>query len=203
MNNVFPDVAEYLKGTYQQVVGHLHATEQFGHFFHQPFVVIVNRVIISTEMLEAVFLLGQRPAQQPLTADEMRSRLTYLFRDMLFVGSMSTMEYYLIQILMSCPHHPAHEAIQKKGGPRRVGLPDFMPWLQDSALWEFAIQFRNDAVHYNAVGRRTIPSPQQLDFPIIVTEGQEAQGVLRSFVALTKALEMSYYNLLTSLSASH
>ena len=137
----------------------------------------------------------------PLTQDEVGQRLKYAYRDLLFVGNMSSVEYYCIKSLLLYPELEVTKKILDRG-ERRVNFSTMIDWLKDMLddpyLWEFAANFRNDVVHFSAIPRQSMVSPD-IEFPIEMKEGEEASGVLRSILSLSKSIERSFFTFIDGL----
>ena len=166
------------------------------------FLVLANRVAIAGEITDD-YTARLTKIVDPLSQDEVSSRLKYVYRDLLFVGNMSSIEYYLVKYLQLYPALKAAQEILKRG-ERRVLMSQLLSWmsiddlLDDTYLWDFAVKFRNDVVHFDARARQTMESPN-IEFPITMTEGEEATGVLRSLLSLSGSIERSFYSLISGL----
>jgi len=138
---------------------------------------------------------------------QLQQRLSYPFKDILFVGTMSSLEFYLRGFLET--HHAkdilASLVGRKAKHPRDIPFSSTISKLQElnfiteGDLWTFALQLRNDIVHNDSVGRKHLPSPSSIDPPIYMNPGQEALGTLRSFVSLTQSIESSYFEAIKAL----
>ena len=62
-------------------------------------------------------------------------------------------------------------------------------------LWRFAINLRNDLVHFDGYARQSMSSPIT-DHPITMKLGDQSEGVLRSFLSITTAVEDRFASLL-------
>ncbi len=129
--------------------------------------------------------------------------LKTFYRDFLFLGTMSTIEYYFFQILIQYPNYKTTKKIQQEG-IRNVQISKLIKWasqeniIADYDLWDFIVSARNDIVHYNAIARNTKTSSIH-DFPISMVQGNEITGKLRSLISLTRAIEESFYNVVIHL----
>jgi len=88
-------------------------------------------------------------------------------------------------------------------GERKVHLSDLIGWMpcemiRDKYLWKFCIQLRNDIVHFDAIGRKPMDSPD-IEHPIVMEVGKEAVGNLRSILSLSQAIENEYFQFITKL----
>ena len=190
-------VRDYLRGFYKDLQQHLSDAEKKQGptaELAQAFRVISNRVLIVGE-------ISDRYLDGHLTEDDAQLRLKYVYRDLLFTGTMSTIEYHLVKGLLLCPDLEAAQKIRHRG-KRRVHLSNLVEWLgdmlDDSYLWDFCIKLRNDIVHDDAIGRQSMESPD-IEFPVTMKEGEQAEGVLRSFVSLSRAIERSFFQLVMKL----
>jgi len=119
-------VRKYLCEFYQELQEHIKKVAQKearkGEL-SQAFRVLSNRVAICGEITEDYMGRLARPTS-PLLQDEVRQRLKYVYRDVLFVGIMSTVEYYFIRSLLLYPQlEPAKKIINKGSrGERTVHL---------------------------------------------------------------------------------
>lgn len=161
----------------------------------QPFIIINNRIVLLREICAKYG--WRRPGERALTEKELGTRFKYIIRDLLFIGMMATLEYHTIKILAGLSDHPASEYIKKKD-ERKVHLSQLIKWIGDESLWRFAIALRNDIVHFDAYARQTMESPD-IEFPITMTQGEQASGVLRSSLSLSRELERSFYGFVIDL----
>ncbi len=93
------DVRQYLLKFYQEPQAHIKKVTQKEATkgeLSQAFRVLSNRVAICGEITDDYMGRLARPAS-PLSQNEVRQRLKYVYRDILFVGTMSTIEYYFIK----------------------------------------------------------------------------------------------------------
>ena len=197
------EIPEYLRHLHQQISQHLarakeRPTADWANT--QPFRVLLNRAGLTAEIYDAL-TRGLGLLSPRMTEEQIRLRLKYIFLDFLFIGSMSTFEYYAIKNLASHPGHPASDWVQRRG-ERNVHLSHLITRIpefnDDRDLWDFAVKLRNDVVHFDAYARQTIPSPIT-DYPIEMRIGEQAEGVLRSFLSLTERVEASFARFILSL----
>ena len=193
----------YLREFHNQTENHVEilSSRQSGSAdVSHAFVVLGNRIAIAGEITDNYIARFASSADQ-LSQDEISSRLKYVYRDLLFVGNMSSIEYHLVKYLQLYPNLKAAQEIVKRG-ERRVLMSQLLSWiddlLDDAYLWDFAVKFRNDVVHFDARARQTMPSPN-IEFPITMAEGEEATGVLRALLSLSKSIELSFYSLISGL----
>ncbi len=194
------EFVQYMRRLFGQVERHLTEMKGKEHHCVQPFVIIRNSIGITGEVLD-MYTKGQSGLQgPPLGEEEIRFRLKYIVRDLLFISMMSTFEYYTIKLTQVGPASPARSWIEAKG-ERRVHLTQLVPRIaeleRDEKLWNFAIALRNDLAHFAGYARQTRPSPVS-DSPIHMVEGQESEGVLRSFLSLLCNLEESFFRFVQS-----
>ena len=196
-------LTNYLKDFESQVHNHkneIASQRPGGADFTQAFTVIGNRVTMVGEITEEYERRVARPVS-PITQDEARLRFKYLYRDLLFVGTMSGVEYYFIKYLLLYPEFDVTKKIVNRG-ERRVQFSNLIVWakdmLDDFYLWDFAVKFRNDVVHFDSIARQSMESPD-IEFSIAMTQGQEASGRLRSILALTKSIEHSFFTFIKGL----
>jgi len=160
-----------------------------------------NRIVMVREVTDDYIKRLINP-RFTLTEVLMKQRLKNIYRDLLFIGTMSAMEYNIIRLTIICPKLDQQGKVTSKGGERNIHFSDIIKWnrdkLDDFHLWDFAIKLRNDIVHFDARGRQSMDSPR-ISFPIIMKEGEEAQGNLRSFISLTRAIENSFFKIIPSL----
>jgi hypothetical protein len=171
----------------------------------KPFEVIYSKVNIAISITVSIQeKLGHFKTDRPVTPKQIWAQaLKTVYRDFLFVATMSTIEYYFSQLLLQCPNYETTQKIQKKG-IRSVTMRDLINWaskeriLGDYELWDFTVSARNDVVHHDAIAKHTKKSPIR-DFPIEMTEGQQLSGKLRSLLSLTKHVEESFFNMVHGL----
>lgn len=193
----------YLRDFHNQTESHgelLRSRQSGSADFSHAFRVLANRIVIAGEITDDYMGRLTRPVD-PLTQDEVRQRLKYVYRDLLFIGNMASIEYYLIKYLQLYPELTAAQEISRRG-ERRVQMSELLSWihdlLDDTYLWDFAVKFRNDVVHFDARARQYMESPS-IEFPITMTEGEEATGVLRAILSLSSSIEKSFYSLVSGL----
>ena len=138
-----------------------------------------------------------------LTVEEWQQTSKYALRDMLFIPSMSRMEYTFIRVCKTLPDiPPAVWMNTKEKNERTIYLKDLVreagAAIDDHYLWEFAINFRNDVVHFNAIGRQSMVLPKQIEFPLNMSIGVEAAGQLLSIPGMLKSLEASFFDCIYS-----
>lgn len=196
-------VRAYLKEFYDQVQEHIDkvaAKEVHAGELSQAFRVLNNRIAIVGEITDDYMKRLVR-ATSPLKQDEVRERLKYVYRDILFVGTMSTVEYYFIRWLPLWGELPdaAKEVMSKGAGwERTIYLSQMIRWanekaiLDDFYLWDFSVKLRNDVVHFDAIGRQAMKSPN-IQHRIMMKKGRQASGRLRSFISLTRSIENSLF----------
>ena len=194
------EFVQYMQRLFGQVDRHLAEMTGKEHYCVQPFVIARNFISIMGEVFD-MYTKGQLGLQgTPLGQSEITFRLKYIIRDLLFIPMMSTFEYYTIKLARTSPGSPAHSWIEDRG-ERSVHLSQLVPLIaqleRDKELWNFAIALRNDLVHFAGYARQTLPSPVS-DFPIHMVEGQESEGVLRSYLSLLCALEESFFKFVQS-----
>jgi len=172
----------------------------------QSFVILQNRACITLE-ISNLFLKHFVPANIPIEPDiQIQRRLIYTFRDILFIGTLSTVEFCLRTFLVRYPETAVIETLLKRGvkEPRYIHFSSIIDELHrdgrinDKSLWDFSIQLRNDIVHNDSVGRKGMESPP-MEYPIIMKTGEEARATLRSFVSITQSIENDYYAAITKL----
>lgn len=136
---------------------------------------------------------------KPLNPDEamLIQCLKVIYRDVLYIGTVSSIEFNFIRLTRISSQLDPHKKVNSEEDERNTHLSNIIKWnkgkIDDLYLWDFAIKLRNDIVHFDARGRQTMDSPD-IEFPITMRVGEEAQGVLRSFVSITKALENSIFD---------
>ena len=203
-------VRAYLREFYDDVQDHVDKAakkEVRPGELSQAFKIINNRIVIVGEITDNYKKRLIRP-MSPLTQNEVRERLKYVYRDILFVGTMSTIEYYFIRWLPFWPALPdATKKVMSKGAgwEREIHLSDMIGWakekhmIDDFYLWDFCVKLRNDIVHFDAIGRQTMKSPN-ISYPVMMKQGKQAGGVLRSFISLSRAIENSLLKFVMNLS---
>ena len=136
-----------------------------------------------------------------LNQAQMTQQLKYIYRDILFIGIMSTIEYHFIKSLLLYPELEVTQKIKRKG-ERNVHLSMLIRWandmLGDFYLWDFCIKLRNDIVHFDSIGRQSMESPK-IDHPVIMKQGGEASGNLRSLISLSREIENEYFKFIMNL----
>ena len=172
----------------------------------KPFAEICNKINITlaiTNCLEQYPFKREPTDTNTTMAKKAVEAEKKLYRDFLFVATMSAIEYYFCQILLQYPNYQTTSKIRKKG-VRKVNILTLVKWayeekiLLDHVLWDFIISARNDIVHHNAIARDTKPSPIT-DFPIDMLQGQQLSAKIRGLLSLTKHIEESFFNLVVGL----
>ena len=163
---------------------------------------INNRIVYVLEITDDYKMRVANPTFT-LTEEGMRQRLKNIYRDLLFVGTISAIEYHFIRLTGMCTQLVPHGEVVSKERQRQIHLSQIIKWNKgrfkdDFYLWDFAIKLRNDIVHFDARGRQSMGAPK-IAHPVIMTEGEEAQGNLRSFTSLTRALENSFFKIIPSI----
>jgi len=171
-----------------------------------PFREIYNKINITlaiTDCLTGYPFRSESTETNTTKAKKIVEAEKKVYRDFLFVATMSTIEYHFSQILLQYPNYGTTKEIQKKG-VRKVKFGELIEWasnekiLLDYDLWDFVISARNDIVHHNAIARNTKPCPIH-DFPIDMNQGDELSGKLRSLLSLTRHIEESFFNIVLGL----
>ncbi len=166
----------------------------------QAFIVISNRVVIVSEMTDDYMKRLASPAYS-LNEAQMKQQLKYIYRDILFTGIMSTIEYNFIKSLLLYPELEVTQKVKSKG-ERNVHLSMLTRWTKDMLgdfyLWDFCIKLRNDIVHFDSIGRQSMESPK-IDHPVIMKQGEEASGNLRCLVSLSRGIENEYFKFIMNL----
>ena len=196
-------VRDYLKEFYDELQTHVSEVatkEAHEGELSQAFKVISNRVVIAREISDDYMKRLSSPVS-PLSEDQVTQRLKYVYRDLLFVGTMSTIEYYFIQSLLLYPELDATKKIKRRG-ERKVHLSNLIVWakdmLDDFYLWDFCIKLRNDIVHFDAIARQSMESPD-ISYPVIMRQGKQASGLLRSFISLSWVIENGFFKFIMNL----
>jgi len=176
----------------------------------QSFVIIQNRAAIALEVSN-LLLNHFVPVSMPTSPEmQIQRRLAYIFRDILFVGTLSTIEFHLRNALENSPktYVSVIEALMDRriNEPRKIAFRSIVKKLLEEdliesiELWDFCITLRNDIVHNDSIGQKELKCPD-MDYPIIVKKGFEAMATLRSFVEITQLMESSYFTITTKLLA--
>lgn len=206
-------VRTYLRKFYEELQSHIDKVankEAHRGQLSQAFKVLNNRVAIVGEITDD-YMKRLARTTSPLTQNEVRERLKYVYRDILFVGTMSTVEYYFIRWLPLWPILPdAAKKVMSTGAgwERKVYLSKMIKWankknlIDDFYLWDFCVKLRNDIVHFDAIGRQTMKSPN-IGHPVTMRQGVQASGVLRSFISLSRAIENSLFKFAMNLPRVH
>lgn len=200
-------VRSYLKEFYDELqehsayVGKMVDNEPIRDILLSLYKNINNRLVMVMEITDDYMMRLTSP-RFTLSEVLMKQRLKNIYRDLLFTGTISAIEYNFIRLTNMCPQLDPQGKVMSKGGERKIHLSDIIEWnkdkLDDFHLWDFAIKLRNDVVHFDARGRQSMDSPK-IDYPIIMKEGEEAEGKLRSFISLTRAIENSFFKIIPSL----
>jgi hypothetical protein len=200
------DAEDYLRDFYKQVNEHLaiiQEKEKERGSLSQAFAVIGNRIAICGDITHYHIerIAGKK---SKFNKEDLGKRLLYVYRDVIFAGMMSTIEYYFIKTVLMYPDLDAAKRILMKGPgcERRVNFSDLIGWVKDMLddyyLWDFAVKLRNDIVHYDAIARHTVKSPN-IEFPINMKQGQMSVGKLRSILSLSKGIDNSYFKFVLGL----
>jgi hypothetical protein len=198
---------KYLKDMLSVVNEHISQleTKSNGKILTKPFEDIFNKITLALAITD-LFLKAPEAFNStiPVTKEQILTQaLKTVYRDLLFVATMSSIEYHFSRILLRYPHYKTAQKIQEQG-VRKVKYSSVVEWaceeeiLADKDLWDFAISARNDIAHHNAIARETKSSPIN-DFPIEMKEGSELAGKLRSLLSLTKHIEESFFNMVLGL----
>jgi len=202
------EVIEYLnqiRGTVKKHIGKLKSKEEkyTNKKLAKPFEDISNKINIAIPLTTQV-LKTQFTSSETTNLISIRKQiLKTIYRDFLFIATMSSIEYHFAKILLQFPKYNTAKEI-RKNGVRKVALKELVDWSYDERLlsnfdlWDFARCARNDIVHQNAIARHTKPSPIT-DFPIDMNQGQGLSGNLRSLLSLTKAVEDSFFQMVLKL----
>ena len=191
---------EEMRNALKEHIGELKSKENgTGKNLVKPFSDISNKVNIVIPITHCIQeRLQHFKINTPATPKDIWAQvLKTVYRDFLFVATMSTIEYYFPRILLQYPKYQSSRVDKKT-------MHDLIDWasregiLADEYLWRFANYARNDIVHRNAFAKSAMKSPI-LDFPIEMVEGQQLSGKLRSLLSLTKHVETSFFNAVFSL----
>lgn len=198
------DVIEYLKAFYsivqrqEQEAGARWPNQQDRLRFPK---IVVSRISMVGAILSDLSL-GRLASLQLRGSGSVPEFVKVLMRDLLFVGLFSYIEYEIyFHLGRQRAQFPTVRA-KLSGDLRKAKFSDMISWanrdglIDDMDLWTFALGVRNDIVHFDGYARQTKPSPKNLDYEIIMSEGEQLSGKLRSFPALTKGIELSAFELL-------
>lgn len=201
---MFGDVRKYLLGYYRQIQEHNEIIQkQYNMDEFKFYIKGVNNPLAMASEITDNYISRITSGKSSITPALLRQRLKNVYRDILFIPTMSVFEYSFIKSLLLCTDLNASKKIRKTGS-RNVKFSKLLKWvnedelINDNYIWVFSSYLRNDIVHYDAICRHTMDCPQ-IDFPISMVEGKMSEGVLRSFISLAKALEDSFFNFITKL----
>lgn len=110
-------VRTYLAEFRNQIQEHLDkvtSKENTKRSLSQAFVVISNRIVIVSEMTDDYINRSISPAYS-LNEEQMKQQLKYIYRDILFIGIMSTIEYNFIKSLLLYPELEVTQKLKSKG----------------------------------------------------------------------------------------
>ena len=167
------DATDYLETVLRQVDDHKEALDKTSGCppeLIQCWVVLHNYVLTASK---TIGFADNEATKGGWTQKEWQQTCKYILRDSLFVPVMSRIEYTFIVTCRSLPYiPPAIWMKEHKKDERSVYLKDLIreagSAVKDQYLWEFAINFRNDVVHFNAIGRQSMVSPKTIDFFLFI-----------------------------------
>ncbi len=200
---------DYLKSYCELLESHILNIKniQKDYDISHSFEILQNRACVTLEVSE-LFLTRFVPPDSTKKPDiQIQQRLKYIFKDTLFVGTLSTVEFYLRTFLERYRETSIIETLllrERRKNPRYIKFSSIIKELHACGkidnlyLWEFSNQLRNDIAHNDSIGLEDMESPP-MEFPIIMKAGEEARVTFRSIVSITQSIANEYYTTITKL----